>query len=331
MEPASAGQLGPGPAAARRSTPSRRASWGSSRRILLLGNAEVFLLPAATGAFLDQRDHAPSTRRVYTASLAALVDGFGTATRVDELDPAGTAAWFRLRYKAAAPATWNRELVMLRSAVMWWRTQGWLAADPTVLIERRRQTPDRTRALTVAQPQGLWRREDVALRDKTLWRLLYETAARATEVLGLDANDLDLANKRARVRSKGGATEWVFWQTRSAQLLPRLLARAHRRPSLPRRPPAHPGRGHPRPRQRNRAGPAVRPPSRPPVLHGDRLDAAPASALGADPRRRGRHQPPPAAGPVPAASVRSLERYARPSPEAVARHLAATDPARRPT
>ncbi len=60
---------------------------------------------------------------------------------------------------------------------------------------------------------------------KTLWRLLYETAARATEARGLDANDLDLANKRARVRSKGGATEWVFWQTGSAQLLPRLLAR----------------------------------------------------------------------------------------------------------
>jgi len=195
-------------------------------------------LPAATGAFLDQRDHAPSTRRVYTASLAALVDGLGTASGVDELDPAGTAAWFRLRYTAAAPATWNRELATLRSAVTWWRTQGWLAADPTVLIERRRETPDRTRALTVAQLQGLWRREDVALRDKTLWRLLYETAARATEALGLDANDLDLANKRARVRSKGGATEWVFWQTRSAQLLPRLLARAHRRPSLPRRPPA---------------------------------------------------------------------------------------------
>ncbi len=98
-------------------------------------------LAAATGAFLDQRDHAPSTHRVYTASLAALVDGFGAATGVDELDPAGTAAWFRLRYTAAAPATWNRELATLRSAVTWWRAQGWLEADPTVLIERRRETP----------------------------------------------------------------------------------------------------------------------------------------------------------------------------------------------
>jgi hypothetical protein len=35
--------------------------------------------------------------------------------------------------------------------------------------------------------------------------------------------ELDLANRRARVHSKGGAVEWVFWQTGSAQLLPRLL------------------------------------------------------------------------------------------------------------
>jgi len=159
-------------------------------------------------------------RQRLTGRLRAALERAVSASR----RAAGTAAWFRLRYTAAASATWNRELATLRSAVMWWRTQGWLEADPTVLIERRRQTPDRTRALTVAQLQGLWRREDVALRDKTLWRLLYETAARATEVLGLDASDLDLANKRARVRSKGGATEWVFWQTGCAQLLPRLLA-----------------------------------------------------------------------------------------------------------
>jgi integrase/recombinase XerD len=36
--------------------------------------------------------------------------------------------------------------------------------------------------------------------------------------------DLNFANRRARVRSKGGAVEWVFWQTGSTQLLPRLLA-----------------------------------------------------------------------------------------------------------
>jgi len=37
----------------------------------------------------------------------------------------------------------------------------------------------------VADLEALWRRDDLRLRDKTLWRLLYETAARANEALNL--------------------------------------------------------------------------------------------------------------------------------------------------
>jgi integrase/recombinase XerD len=52
-------------------------------------------------------------------------------------------------------------------------------------LARRREHPDRTRALTRAQLEALWRRSDLRLRDKTLWRLLYDTAARASEALNL--------------------------------------------------------------------------------------------------------------------------------------------------
>jgi integrase/recombinase XerD len=65
-----------------------------------------------------------------------------------------------------------------------------------------------TRALTraeVARILGL----PVALREKTLWTLAYDNAARAGELLGLDVGDLDLANRRGVVTSKGGAREWV--------------------------------------------------------------------------------------------------------------------------
>ena len=62
------------------------------------------------------------------------------------------------------------------------------------------------------------------LREKTLWWLLYETAARAEEALGLDVADLDTPNRRAVVVAKGGSAEQVAWDTRTARLLPRLLA-----------------------------------------------------------------------------------------------------------
>ena len=49
------------------------------------------------------------------------------------------------------------------------------------------------------------------------------TGAEHTELTSaLRVPDLDQPNKRARVVSKGGKTEWVFWQTGAAMLLPRL-------------------------------------------------------------------------------------------------------------
>jgi integrase len=56
----------------------------------------------------------------------------------------------------------------------------------------------------------------VPLREQTLWRLLYETAGRAGEILALNIEDLDLPNQRARVRSKGRHLELGYFQSGSA-------------------------------------------------------------------------------------------------------------------
>ena len=52
--------------------------------------------------------------------------------------------------------------------------------------------------------------------------MLYETAARASEVLALTIEDLDLDARRAPIRSKGGDTERICWGSGTAHLLPRL-------------------------------------------------------------------------------------------------------------
>jgi integrase/recombinase XerD len=140
----------------------------------------------------------------------------------------------RGRHAMAAPATWNRELATLRSAVGWWRSHGWLAVDPTYGLERRRDQVDRTRALNRRQLERLFARRDLPLRERTLWRLLYETAARANELLALNVEDLDLANRRARLHSKGGAVEWVFWQTGVGPAAPPPAGRPHQRAAVSR-------------------------------------------------------------------------------------------------
>jgi integrase len=53
--------------------------------------------------------------------------------------------------------------------------------------------------------------------------MLYQTAARAAEILEIDVQDLDPDNRQAPIRSKGGAIQWVYRDTGTARLLTRLL------------------------------------------------------------------------------------------------------------
>ena len=169
-----------------------------------------------------------NTRKTYSAALRALVAEFGADASLEVLEgEAGAdrvADWFAERWGSSSANTINARLRALSSACAWWTRQGWLTGNPLRRLRSRPVPPDRTRALSRSEVEELLTREGVALREKTLWRLLYESAARAGEVLELDVDDLDLANRRARVRRKGGAIDTITWRTPTARLLPRLLA-----------------------------------------------------------------------------------------------------------
>jgi integrase len=80
-------------------------------------------------------------------------------------------------------------------------------------------------------------RRDVHLREKTLWRMLYETAGRSEEILGVNIEELDFAGRRCPVKAKGATSksrrrgqvcqgfvlETVYRDAGAARLLPRLL------------------------------------------------------------------------------------------------------------
>ena len=221
----------------------------------------------------------------------------------------------------------DRALAAFRSAAAYWPSRAGRRRSVAALAP---QPPaDRSRALSRADVEQLLTREDISLRERTLWRMLYETAARSAEILRLDVEDLDLPNRRARVRRKGGAVDIIVWQTGTARLLPRLLkgrslgpvfltdrrARVELPPGDIDQASGRARLSYSRPR---RCSSGLR-----------RRDSAPAAALRAHPRRRGRHEHADAHGPLRHTSVRSLARYARVSAEALQRHQAERDPARR--
>jgi site-specific recombinase XerD len=128
------------------------------------------------------------------------------------------------RWDHRAPATWNKHLAALRSLAGYALRREWIHTDPTRHLERRKITGRGDKTIPTARLEKLFTDDRSALRERVLWRMLYETAARAEEVLTLDVTDLDLQFRRALTRSKGGDREYLHWATATARLLPRLLA-----------------------------------------------------------------------------------------------------------
>ena len=158
----------------------------------------------AVEAFFAVRDLAAATCRTYRQALDPLVEAVGGDCPVTDLYPGRVAAVFGELWAGRAAATWNTRRTAVRAFASWCGERWPLAGDPLAGVEPRRRS--------------------VPLREKTLWRMLYETAARASEVLALDVGDLDRARRRARIRSKGGSTDMVVWAAPTARLLGRYLA-----------------------------------------------------------------------------------------------------------
>ena len=187
-------------------------------------------LGVAVEAFLADRDLAAATRRTYRATYGSLLQAFGSEMPVTALTPVQLQRWLTRRWGKAAPATWNARLAASRVLVGYCQRQGWLERDPTRSLERRHTPRDEIRAIPFEALDALWSRADIGLREKVLWRMLYATAARASEVLALDIGDLDLGRERAAIRGKGGHREIIVWDAATARLLPRYLAGRRRGP-----------------------------------------------------------------------------------------------------
>jgi integrase len=149
---------------------------------------------AAVAGYLDAGDFTPSSRTTYRREL-------GPDRPIAELDADQLAAWFQRTRDVCAPATWNRDRVIVHAFVRHLQAHG--AALELPALGHRCVRPDTTQALSRADVARILE-APAPLRDKTLWRLLCESAARTGEVLALDV-------------------EWITWSTGTATLLPRLL------------------------------------------------------------------------------------------------------------
>ena len=187
--------------------------------IAVTGASGVTLGEAAQD-FLSRDDLDAETVRSYGQTLRRLCLTLGDQMPLASLTADQVARVFATAWGDAAAKTWNRHRSAVRSFGAWASVEH-LAAN----LDRRAETRPRTESIGSPQIEALCGRPDLPLRERTLWRLLHESAAGVTAVLSLNVEHLDLDDRRARA----GDT-WVSWRAGTARLLPALVAGRTRGP-----------------------------------------------------------------------------------------------------
>src|ERR1044072_5182201 len=191
---------------------------------------------AAADVFLDSLGN-PNTVRNYGIGVGK------TAERLGESRPLATVAddeigeVLELLWGTAAVNTWNARRAAGLSWLGWGRERGHDAPAVPGWAKRLAVPDSESPARSRMAIDRLIARREVHLREKTLYRMLYETAGRSDEILGVNIEDLDFAGRRCQVKAKGARTkarrrgqaredfvlETVYWDAGTARLLPRLL------------------------------------------------------------------------------------------------------------
>ncbi|MFJ8819248.1 sigma-70 family RNA polymerase sigma factor [Amycolatopsis thermoflava] len=181
--------------------------------------APVATLGRAAADFLARDDLDASTLRSYGQTLRRLCLALGDRRPLESLTGDDVTGVFEVAWGDAAAKTWNRHRSAVRSFGAW-------AGRPELGagLERRAESRSRVPGLADDQLSRLWTVE-APVRERTLWRLLHESAAGVRPVLSLNVEDLDLAERRARAGAR-----WVTWRSGTARLLPELLGGRTRGP-----------------------------------------------------------------------------------------------------
>jgi integrase/recombinase XerC len=176
-------------------------------------------LPAAFRTALDryadhlslERNLSPHTVRAYVGDVAGLLDHAARLRLEDvaELDLRTLRSWLaRLHSQGASRSTLSRRASAARGFTAWAHRRGLLAADPGPALSSprpHRRLPEvlRQDEAATALDAAAGAADPAGLRDRAVLELLYATAARVSELCGLDVDDVDRGRRTVRLFGKG--------------------------------------------------------------------------------------------------------------------------------
>jgi integrase/recombinase XerC len=163
----------------------------------------------------------PLTFKSYRSDLVPLVEALES---LSELDSRAIERY--LRKAGGTTATRSRKLSACRTFCGYLRARGLLACDPCAPLDppiRRRSLP---KALNQHQVERLLDQDPAgnhAARDRALLELLYSSGVRVAELVALNLNDLNFADREARVVGKGNKERVILFGETAAEALKRYM------------------------------------------------------------------------------------------------------------
>ncbi len=219
-------------------------------------------LEAQVGAFVRhlelERGFSANTVRSYRSDLldlAAFASAQAGSARPDDLaaadheDPGAAHLDLALLRdwmwasadRGMAKSSLARRAAAARALGAWLALTGVVAADPAARLRSPKSDSHLPRVLTREQMDGIFGHLEalaatgdvIALRDLAIVELLYGSALRVSEVVGLDQSSVDLARQTVRVLGKGSKTRVVpFGAPARRAVVNYLAARPSQQPAL---------------------------------------------------------------------------------------------------
>lgn len=197
----------------------------TSARVLTFARDDMLVRDAVDG-FLGSLASA-GTKEKYRQWLGAVISTLpgGYTAPLSTWTTETLSVAFQAVHGGLAPRTVNARIAAVRSFLGYARRHGWPVGAVELVADRRAVKRDPTKSIPAPALDRLWERRDIPVREKTLWLILYASAARSVEILNADVHGgcLDQSNNRIRIIQKGDTPRWAVYQAPAARLLPRLL------------------------------------------------------------------------------------------------------------
>ncbi len=181
----------------------------------------VTLLERYRDYLLHEKGYSPHTIRNYSRDIGEL-QGF---LREREIEIAQVSSWDLRNYllyckrRGLASTSLARRVASIRSFYAFLKSQEIINGNPARLLRTPKKRKPLPRILSQRETTKLLDRSSTNSRDKAILEVLYATGIRVSELVGLNLEDIDLAQGQIRVMGKGKKERITLMGTKAIEAL----------------------------------------------------------------------------------------------------------------